>query len=302
MNLIDDGDVEFWSVRGMMRDSKKPEITTERYLIRKIEQIATSTFDTEIDGMDARIEYFLWNFGICGLWEHPVLGFVVTPLTIEGYDIRGMPNRWKPIINNKEGSIPVSVPTLGMDDCVVFYDTLSPFIYRKQCLAWIGDYSDVTETIRQQVFNQKTPLIALAGTRGIADKLKRAIVDIKNNIKALVVDVEIKDKITPLDFNAPFNIEMLYAYRKSIENEMLEFCGIDNKDGFIKKERLVVDEQEGNDELLNNILSGCLKARQKAIDDLGRFGFTGHTEITQVVRPVQKEEDGVSDDADNTDE
>lgn len=296
MKLINDSDIDFWTLRDEMRTSKQAEKITKRYLARKIEQIATATFDTEIDGMDAKIEYFLWHYGICGLWNHPILGYVVTPLSIDGYDIRGIPNKWKPIINNKDGSIPISLPTLTLDEVIVFYDTLSPFISRKQALIWLDDYADVTETIRQQVFNQKTPLIALAGTRGIAEKLKRAIFDIKNNIKALVVDVEIKDKITPLEFNAPYNVESLYSYRKSIENEILEYCGIDNKDGFIKKERLVVDEQEGNDELLNNILNGCLKARQQAIDQLSRFGFTGHTKINGVVRPIQTNEDGINGD------
>ena len=296
MKLINDNDVEFWSVRGMMRDKAQPEKTTKIYMARKIEQIATSTFETEIEGLDGKIEYFLWHYGICGLWKHPIIGYVVTPLSIEGYDIRGMPNRFKPIINNNDGVIPVSIPTLALDECVVFYDTLSPFIYRKQCLTWLDDYADITETIRQQVFNQKTPLIAVAGTKGLADKMKRALFDIANNVKAFVLDVEIKDKITPLDFNAPYNVESLYSYRKSIENEMLEYCGIDNKDGFIKKERLVVDEQEGNDELLNNILNGCLQARQKAIDDLSKFGFTGYTKLNEIVRPVQQVEDGVNDD------
>lgn len=278
-----------WSTRDFLtRDKEK---RTGIYIAKKVSNIAMNTFITEIDGLDAHIEYFLWDYGICGLWKHPIIGYVVTPLSIAGYDINGIPNKWKPIIKND--MIPASLPNLGVDDVIVFYDTPSPFIYRKQCLSWVEDYSDVTETIRQQVWNQKTPLIGIAGSKGLASKMNNVIKSIGNNLKALVLDQDFKDNLKPLDFNAPFNVEMLYAYRKSIENEMLEYCGVDNKDGFIKKERLIVDEQEGNDELLNNILNGCLMARQKAIDRLPEFGFTGSTKINGIVRPIEQMENGI---------
>lgn len=269
--------------------SKYPEDKTKRYIIRKVSNIAMNTFKTEIEGMNAHIETFLWEYGICALWKHPIIGWTVSPVTILGYDINGIPNKWKPVIKNQQIG---DIPAITENDAVIFYDTSNPYIYRRMCLNWINDYSDVTETIRQQVFNQKTPLIGLAGSRGMAGKMGNLIRSIGNNFKALIVDQDFKDNLKVLDFNAPFNIEMLYAYRKSLENEMLEFCGVDNKDGFIKKERLVVDEQEGNDELLNAILSSCLTARQRAIDRLSEFGFKGSTEITGVVRPIEQIENG----------
>ena len=102
----------------------------------------------------------------------------------------------------------------------------------------------------------------------------------------LLLDWDITKDLKPLDFNAPYNVESLYQYKKSVEAEMLEQIGIDYKDAFAKKERLVVDEQEGNDETLNYILADGLKARQKAIDQCTKFGLSGSVEIQTIVRPI----------------
>ena len=102
----------------------------------------------------------------------------------------------------------------------------------------------------------------------------------------LLLDWDITKDLKPLDFNAPYNVESLYQYKKSVEAEMLEQIGIDYKDAFAKKERLVVDEQEGNDETLNYILADGLKARQKGIDQCAKFGLSGSVEIQTIVRPI----------------
>ena len=72
---------------------------------------------------------------------------------------------------------------------------------------------------------------------------------------------------------------------------MLEQIGIDFKDAFQKKERLIVDEQEGNDEMLNYILADGLKARQIGIEKLKAKGLNGSTEIQKIVRPIDTETD-----------
>lgn len=293
MELVDN--IDTWTVKEYIKGMREPESKSARFIIRKVTNSGLNTFKTIITNHpEFKIEYFLWHYGICAIWEHPYLGLVCTPVSILGYDINGLPNKWKPIIKNE--MIPSEIPNLTEDNAVIFYDTMDPFIYRKQCLSWVNDYADVTETIRQQVFNQKTPLLAIAGTKGVGDKLKRAIIDLKNNVKALFVDTDFKDKLQVLDFNAPYNVENLHAYRKTLEFEMLEFCGIDHSAGFGKKERMIVDEQEANDEMLNYILAGCLKARQEALDKLSLFGLSGTTEINDIVRPIEMIEEGVNDD------
>lgn len=256
---------------------------------QKISRLGMNVYDTKITGIkEGIIEWFLWYRGKCMIWKSETLGWIATDCYETGYAIDGSPNRWKPSLEWTSGDIPL--PELTEDECIVIYDCLDWHFKRSDVLYKCGDYSDTHQTIRQQVLNQKTPMLGVAGNPKLRDKIRNAIMAIRDNVSFLVLDQSVSDKITTIDFNAPYNVESLYQYKKSIESEMLEQIGIDFKDAFAKKERLVVDEQEGNDEMLNYLLSDGLKARQKAIDRLSSFGLSGSTEIQKLVRPIDEQE------------
>lgn len=263
---------------------------TSKYIEKKLSRIGRSMYETVVEGLrDNQIENILWSEGMCMVWRSPELGWVATSCMETGYDQNGVANRWKPTFKTDLG---LAAPELSEnDDCVVFYDCMDHKTKRSDCLMLVPDYADTMETIRQQVFNQKTPLMAISGSVGTKQKLKNMIVSISHNAKVLFMEEGIKEKVTPLDFNAPYNVESLHAYKKSLENEMLEFMGVDNKDAFQKKERLIVDEQEGNDELLNYMLADSLHARQIAVDKLISKGLNASTKVVGLVRPIQEVEE-----------
>ena len=155
---------------------------------------------------------------------------------------------------------------------------------------YCSDYADVKETIRGQVFNQKTPMIAVVGNARLKNKIKGFIQNLANNAKIMFVEKDVKDSIETMDVDPTYNVDSLYQYSKAIESEMFEFCGIDSKDAYQKKERLVVDEQEGNDEELNYLLADGLKSRQKSIDKCIAKGLTASVEIQELVRPIAEDE------------
>lgn len=277
-----------FSVKEAVKNMGKPEIQCRYLEIEKITKLGMNVYNTWVHGIpDGLIEYLLWNEGRCMIWHSSVLGWVCTGCDEIGQDINGLPNKWRPTLKSKSFNVPT--PELTEDNCIVFYDSLDPSIRRRDVMAKCWDYADAHMTIRQQVFNQKTPMLGVVGSPKLRDKIRNAFVSIADNCKMLLLDWDITKDLKPLDFNAPYNVESLYQYKKSIEAEMLEHIGIDYKDAFAKKERLVVDEQEGNDETLNYILADGLKARQKAIDRLSNFGLVGKTEIQKVVRPIDAE-------------
>lgn len=274
-----------FTVKELIKNQGNPEAQCRSLEIDKITKLGMNVYDTKVDGIpDGLIEYLLWNEGRCIIWNSDVLGWVCTGCDEIGQDINGLPNKWRPTLKSKAFDIPI--PELTEDDCIVFYDSMDPTIRRKDVLGKCWDYADAHMTIRQQVFNQKTPMLGVVGSPKLRDKIRNAFVSIADNCKMLLLDWDITKDLKPLDFNAPYNVESLYQYKKSVEAEMLEHIGIDYKDAFAKKERLVVDEQEGNDETLNYILADGLKARQKAIDKLSSFGLSGSTEIQKVIRPI----------------
>ena len=92
-------------------------------------------------------------------------------------------------------------------------------------------------------------------------------------------------QLKALNTEAPFVADKIMDYKKEIWNEALTFLGINN---IIvdKKERLITDEANSNNELINMNLQSYLAPRQKACEQFNElFGFKGtEKEISVRVR------------------
>lgn len=83
------------------------------------------------------------------------------------------------------------------------------------------------------------------------------------------------DKLRAINTAAPFLADKLQNYKKEIWNEALTFLGVNNI-MIDKKERLITDEANSNNELINLNLQSFLAPRQKACKQFNeKFGFTG---------------------------
>lgn len=84
-----------------------------------------------------------------------------------------------------------------------------------------------------------------------------------------------KDILQAIKTDAPFVADKIMDYKKEIWNEALTFLGINNI-MLEKKERLVTDEANSNNELINLNLQSFLAPRQKACKQFNeKFGFKG---------------------------
>lgn len=259
----------------------------------KTERLARNMFKWKISEEHITgdlIERYLWMDGLCICFNHPVLGWIVTRAFETAWNVNGYAVAWKP---QPDMDIGVAMPEeLTEDECVPIYEWAERYTSRKRCLFLCDELADVNETIRQQVWNQKTPLMAITGTPQKRDKLKNAIVKIGDNIKVMFIDDDITKDVKPLDLNAPFNVIELHQHKKFIENEILDWLGIDSKDANPKKERMIVDEQEANDEALNYTLADQLNERLKAVDKFAKFGITATVEVQRSVRPADSQMEG----------
>ena len=83
------------------------------------------------------------------------------------------------------------------------------------------------------------------------------------------------DVLRSINTNAPFVADKIMDYKKEIWNEALTFLGINNI-MVDKKERLITDEANSNNELINLNLQSYLAPRQEACRQFNeKFGFTG---------------------------
>lgn len=287
----------YFSVHDELYDSehvgKFEKMCTKLYKA-KMEKIARSMFkwtcsEEHITG--DLIERYLWLDGHCILWKHDLLGWIVTKGTETAWNINGLAVAWRPIADkNVEG---ITFPAeLTEDDCIPIYEWSSRYIQRRYGTFLADEMADVNETIRMQVFNQKTPLLAITGNEKTKQKLKNLIVNIGENMKVMFVDSDLGQEIQALDFNAPFNVPDLWAHKQSIYNDYLSWIGCDSQDAYQKKERKIVSEQEGNNEELNYVLADQLNERLKACEVAKKFGLKLTVEVQRSVRPVNDDMEG----------
>lgn len=88
--------------------------------------------------------------------------------------------------------------------------------------------------------------------------------------------------ITALKTDAPYVIDKISDYKKEIWNDALTFLGINNimTD---KKERLITDEANSNNELINLNLQSYLAPRQKACEEFNeKFNLTNTNKAISV--------------------
>lgn len=109
----------------------------------------------------------------------------------------------------------------------------------------------------------------------------------------------IKDDLRVLPTNPPFVADKLNDYKKEIWNEALTFLGINNLGE--KKERLISDETNSNNELINLNLQSYLTPRKEACKRFNTlFGLEGEKAIDVKVRSdlyniIKQEESVVAD-------
>lgn len=275
-------------------------------LAERFYRLFTSVFEwkglpMEID--PATIERYLFEDGQCLVWKSGDFGTVVTRADAKGWDINGNPKEFVPRFDFRAPKLadPPESKVIRIRDqdgslqCVPIYDTSKYKIKRSSVLYKIFDIVDVNETIRQQVWNQKTPLMAVSGSDKQKQKAKFDVMEIQENQKILFTDTDLGDTLKVLDFKAPFEVEKLNAWRNVLINEILEQGGIDSQDAFMKKERKLVDEIEGNDEILNYYLADCLRARQRSAVLLSEFlGTEINVNVQKIIRPMMTADGSIS--------
>ena len=93
----------------------------------------------------------------------------------------------------------------------------------------------------------------------------------------------IKDDVRVLPTNPPFIADKINDYKKEIWNEALTYLGINNLNE--KKERLISDETNSNNELINLNLQSYLTPRKEACKQFNQlFGLTGENAVDVKVR------------------
>ena len=135
--------------------------------------------------------------------------------------------------------------------------TLSLFAYRLY---------ETERTIDVNLKAQKTPVLIEGDTKTILT-LKNVYMQYSGNTPFIFGNkqFDISNKLNVLKTDAPYLVDKLEIHKHEIWNEALTYLGIDNANTD-KKERLITDEVESNNDLISYYLNCFYKTRKHACD------------------------------------
>ena len=241
--------------------------------LNRLKKIATSIFEWKglPDSMDSRyIEYCLFALGQCAILHTPDYGFVNTKCTINGnVNLYGLPTAlncysYGEVQYNRNVYNGLTKPNKDIDtECILVMNTFDrlPTVTTMELFAY--RLYEAERTIDVSVKNAKRSRLILTNENQRLT-LENMFRQYDSNIPYIFGD---KDNfkagsIESVDISSAFIASDVMKYKKEIWNEALTFLGVDNFSD--KKERLISDEVDTNNEVINLNLMSFLAPRQEA--------------------------------------
>lgn len=260
------------------------EINAETYkdYLDRLKLLATSLFTwkglDEIAGYGASkfLEQVLFENGKACFVKDKELGFIV--LRVMGDDIRNIYNIPTKVIahsNNYQKEFKFEEINLILNNNLELptYQTIKQYSYR---------LFDVTRTMDLNLTAQKTPILLQGETKDILT-LKNVYNQYTGNSPVLFGNksFDITNKLNVLNTTAPYLLDKLNTYKIDLWNECLTYLGINNSNTQ-KKERLITDEVNSNNDLINYYLNCFYKTRKKACDEINvRYNLNIQIELNR---------------------
>lgn len=229
----------------------------------KLKMLAKGVFkwDNLPNGIDEQwIEEFLFMEGRCMFFRDPEKGFMVTKCTDDGIvNFYEEPTSLRPVATNYDNTSSYengvqAVLIKNNDECHATSNSIVLYAYR---------LTDITRTIDINISAQKTPTLITCN--------KNQLVSLKNVYKQWngfepVIygskDLDLSG-VAVLKTDAPIVFDKLQIQKHHIWNECMTFLGINNAN-MDKRERLVDDEVQANNEQVELFAQIALKSRERA--------------------------------------
>ena len=241
------------------------------------------------------IEKCLFYHGSCVFYNHPEIGFVVAKCTENSLNHIDDPVSITPVFSNYRFKTPI-VPLENNKECVLIRnnDISFPTYYTLKLFAL--RLTDMQRSIDVNISAQKTPVIV---TWSDKQKLSlKQVVNQKDDNELTIYgdpNLDVND-IKALKVEAPIVFDKLQQQKHALWNECMTFLGVNNAN-MDKRERLVDDEVQANNEQIELSAEVMLKARQEACEQINKLFKTNiSVELRKPVTAIFEEMEGVSND------
>lgn len=259
--------------------------------LERMKKICLSMFEWQNlpTSMNARfIEMCLFYNGQAALLYDDNYGFINTMAADGGYiNIYGLPtelNCYSYRFNQRRSLYMTDTGEEKGSECILVMNnyervptcaTVNLFAYR---------LAEAQRTADVNIKAQRTPILLTTDQKQIFT-LKKMYEEYDGNTPAIFAD---KNTITPdalkaIKTDAPFIAQNIMDYKREIWNEFLTFMGISNLSE--KRERMVSNEIDSNNELVNLNLQALLTPRKEACKQFNeKYGLMGDKAIDVKVR------------------
>ena len=232
------------------------------------------------------IENSLFNYGLCLIVNDDDLGFISVPCNYGAYMN----------VNN----VPTEVITCGFNYIKTFdyihKDKNKCQLILNNDLAignehYIFDYAqrmfEVENCIRVNINQQKFPWFVNT-TPNNKKTMEVMFEKVMNGEPYILGSKDQIGSVEVLTLNTPYIADKLNAYKYELEREVLSFHGLNNN--FEKKERLLVDEVNSNNDFIDRNVELMYRQRQLACESLNKkFGWNARViNLNEEVKESQK--------------
>ena len=249
-------------------NKKLNNLTFTDYFYR-LSLIALSIFkwDNLPNGINERwIEKYLFDIGECMFFKDPILGFRVSKSIDKGINVYNEPIDLEP---ESTGLTEPKTYKNGIDAVLIKNNDLSiPTLPTLQLYAY--RLADLTRAQDVNITAQKTPILIITSDRQKLT-MKNVFNQWSGNEPVIYGDKEMNiDGVKVLKTDAPIVFDKIQIQKHQLWNEVMTFLGVNNANQD-KKERLVDDEVQANNEQVKICLDVMLKARQSACSEINRI-------------------------------
>lgn len=240
---------------------------TFKTLYEKYKLIAINAFEwTGLpEGIEERhIERELFDEGKAIFFKDPRMSFMCLKAQ-KGYgmNVYGEPTTYRAIgLNYNE--------EYNADDCVIIENNKLRLDTRSFVLHYVNKLTEAERTLDVNIKACKTPIVFTCDDKDLLS-FKRMFQEVDGNAPALFVARGLNpDSIQSFQTGAKLMALELSDYIQTVENKLLTFLGINNP-AVDKRERLITDEVNANDQLIESFAELQLEARQRACEAINKL-------------------------------
>lgn len=258
-------------------------IITESFLYKRLRLLAVTKF--KYGGLDdlmleeRHVERYLFDEGKALWFNDKDYGLMCLPCQGIGVNVYGDPIKYRAVGFNYSKEY-------NVEDCVLMENNKLRMPTADIVTYFTRQLYEVVRTRDINVKTLKLPFVLATDDKQLFT-VKKILEDINNNVFALVtnknvIDLEQVLKVLPTGVK-PYTNELTDLYH-DVLNECLTYLGINNANTD-KRERLITDEANANNQFIDSCTDMFLESRQRAVEEINKkFG----TNITVELR-TQKE-------------